>query len=137
MLLQILHLLPSDVLVSRTPHELPAVPDQIVGMHTPEMISELRSKVVKADGMGTAKTSVFKMLGSNKLAPLMKVARNFQDIGLKKTAGGATARINLGKMGIPSDRLLPSLAHQSLNICIHNFVQSPHKPGRNLSNCRS
>ena len=84
-----------------------------VGMHTPEMISELRSKVVKADGMGTAKTSVFKMLGSNKLAPLMKVARNFQDIGLKKTAGGATARINLGKMGIPSDRLLPSLAHQS------------------------
>ena len=82
-------------------------------MHTPEMISELRSKVVKADGMGTAKTSVFKMLGSNKLAPLMKVARNFQDIGLKKTAGGATARINLGKMGIPSDRLLPSLAHQS------------------------
>lgn len=69
--------------------------------------------MVKADGMGTAKTSVFKMLGSNKLAPLMKVACNFQDIGLKKTAGGATARINLGKMGIPSDRLLPSLAHQS------------------------
>lgn len=76
-----------------------------VGMHTPEMISELRSKVVKAEGMGTAKNSVFKMIGDNKLAPLMKVARNFQGIGLKRTAGGATARINLEKMGIPSGRL--------------------------------
>jgi iron-sulfur cluster protein len=84
-----------------------------VGMHTPEMISELRSKVAKEDGLGTAKQSVFKVLGSNKLAPLMKLARNVQGLGLKRTAGGATARINLGKMGIPSDRLLPSLAHQS------------------------
>lgn len=84
-----------------------------VGMHTPEMISALRSRVVKADGMGTAKNSVFKVLGSNQLASLMKFARNFQGIGLKQTAGGATARINLEKMGIPSDRLLPSLAHQS------------------------
>ncbi len=84
-----------------------------VGMHTPEMISELRSKIVKQDGMGTAKESVFKVLGSNKLAPLMKLARNVQGLGLKPTAGGATARINLGKMGIPSDRLLPQLAHKS------------------------
>ena len=84
-----------------------------VGMHTPEMISELRSKVVKQDGMGTTKESVFKVLGSNKLAPLMKLARNVQGLGLKPTAGGATARINLGKMGIPSDRLLPQLAHKS------------------------
>lgn len=84
-----------------------------VGMHTPEMISRLRSRVVNAEGLGTAKHSVFQVLGSNHLAPLMKLARNFQGLGLKQTAGGAKARINLEKMGIPSERLLPSLAHQS------------------------
>ena len=86
-----------------------------VGMHTPEMISELRSKIVKEEGLGTAKQSVFNVLGSNHLAPLMKVARNVQGIGLKRNDKGATLRLNLEKMGVPSDRLLPTLAKESFS----------------------
>ena len=84
-----------------------------VGMHTPEMISELRSKIAKEEGLGTAKQSVFKVLGSNKLVPLMKIARNVQGIGLKRNTDGANLRVNLEKLGVPNSRLLPSLAQQS------------------------
>lgn len=86
-----------------------------VGMHTPDMIAHLRSNVVKKDGLGLAKGSVFKLLAKNQLAPALKVARRFQNLGLKKSADGkgSTLRVDLGEVGLPAQRLLPNLAELS------------------------
>lgn len=86
-----------------------------VGMHTPKMIADLRAEVTEQDGLGAAKKSVFKMLSTNTLGSALKVARHVQGLGLKKTKDGrgAIARLNLEKMGAPTERLLPYLADQS------------------------
>ena len=87
-----------------------------VGMHTPEMIAHLRADVVEKKGLGVAKGSVFKLLAHNKLRGALKLARNFQSLGLKKTddGQGSTARFDLQKLGVPTERLLPMLAERSL-----------------------
>lgn len=86
-----------------------------VGMHTPDMIARLRADVVEQKGLGVAKGSVFKLLSHNKLRGALKLARSFQSLGLKKADGqaGSTARFDLEKMGVPTDRLLPQLAERS------------------------
>lgn len=86
-----------------------------VGMHVPDMIARLRAEVVDKDGLGVAKSSVFKLLSANKLGQAIKVARNFQGLGLKKNESGRgnNLRLDLSKMGMPADRLLPDLAKQS------------------------
>lgn len=84
-----------------------------VGMHTPDMISKLRAEITAKEGVGAIKKSVFKVLGDNKLAPLMRVASAVQGMGLKQSGDGAKMRFSFDKLGVPSDRLLPSLAKQS------------------------
>lgn len=86
-----------------------------VGMHVPDMIAALRSDVVKQDGLGLGKKSVFQLLSTNTLGSALKLARNVQALGLKKTKDGkgATMRLNLEKLGAPSKRLLPYLAERT------------------------
>lgn len=86
-----------------------------VGMRTPDMIASLRTEVVDQKGLGIAKGSVFKMLSANKLDTAMKLARHLQGLGLKKSPNqqGNMLRFDLGRMGVPADRLLPEVASKS------------------------
>jgi len=93
-----------------------------VRMNTPEMITRLRARKVDERGLEFPKKQVFNVLAKNKLGKYLKLARNFQTLGLKKKQDGkwATARINLQSMGVPSDRLVPTLAANTF----HEVIKS-------------
>jgi len=93
-----------------------------VRMTTPEMIAGLRAKVVEEKGLEWAKKYVFNILADNKLPKYIKLARTFQDLGLRRKPGkkSATMRFNLENMGLPADRLVPVLAEKSFSEAIKN-----------------
>jgi iron-sulfur cluster protein len=86
-----------------------------VRMNTPEMISRLRAKVVNEEGLSWTKKQVFNILAENKLSKYLKLARTFQDIALKRSPEGKTAtlRVSMETLGMPSSRLVPTLAGQT------------------------
>lgn len=100
-----------------------------VGMRTPEMVTRLRAKVVEEKGLEWAKKYVFNILAENKLPKYIKLARTFQDLGLKRKPDGksATMRFNMASMGIPSDRLVPTLADKTFAETVKNrkLVENP------------
>lgn len=93
-----------------------------VRMKTPEMITSLRAKVVKEQGMEWAKKHVFDILADNKLPRYVKLVRSFQDLGLKRKAEykSATMRFNIENLGLPSNRLVPTIADKNFIDTIKN-----------------
>ena len=85
-------------------------------MPTPQMILNMRENKAKTEGNGLVKNSVFHVLGSNALSPLMKIGRQFQGLAFKEQPQhDATMRFDVSKLvaGAPKDRLLPTLAKKS------------------------
>ena len=86
-------------------------------MPVPQMIQRLREEQAQTQGNGLVKNTAFHILSTNALPPLMKVSRKFQGIALKEQPQHeALLRFDVNKFGlagIPTDRLLPTLAKQS------------------------
>ncbi|MBQ3509894.1 MAG: LUD domain-containing protein [Peptococcaceae bacterium] len=102
-------------------------------MPTPQMILKLRADKAEKEGNGFVKESVFHVLGSNVLAPLMQVGRNVQHLPFKQeNRNDATMRFDISKLvpGAPKDRLLPTLAKQNFTEIIKNKSPLKHPKGR-------
>ncbi|MBR4944630.1 MAG: LUD domain-containing protein [Peptococcaceae bacterium] len=102
-------------------------------MPTPQMILKMREEKADTEGNGIIKNSVFHMLGSNTLAPLMKAGRAFQGLPLKQEQkGNATLRFDISRFaaGIPKSRLLPTLAKQSFSEMISKKSALKYPKGR-------
>lgn len=102
-------------------------------MPTPQMILKMRADKAASEGNGLIKDSVFHMLGSNALAPLMHVGRTVQHLPFKpENKNNATMRFDISKLvpGAPKDRLLPTLAKQSFTEIIKNKSSLKYPKGR-------
>ncbi len=87
-----------------------------VGMDTPDMIVRLREKIVRRKGLGRIQKAAYSALAGNKLPSASGIGRSLQNIGMKKGPDKKSAkmRIGIGRMGLPKDRLVPSIAKKSL-----------------------
>ena len=103
-----------------------------LSMPTPQMILKMREDKAETEGNGLIKDSVFHILGSNALSPLMKAGRAVQGLPFKQEKNNsATLRFDISKLipGTPKDRLLPSLAKQSFAEIIKNKSPLKHPKG--------
>lgn len=87
-----------------------------VGIDTPEMIVRLREKLAKRKGLGRIQKAAYSALAGNKLPSVSGIGRSIQNIGMKKSPDGKSAKMRAGlrRMGLPKDRLVPAIAKKSL-----------------------
>lgn len=85
-----------------------------VGMKTPRMISRLRARAAKEQGLPFTKKMVFQKLSANQLPGLLRIAKTFQGLGLKDAGEGmAQLRFPAEGCGMPADRFVPKLAAET------------------------